>query len=78
MLQELSDESRKCFMKMNIAKARVMVVDNNSLNANNNSLNANNKQLTQREQQRNQREQCADRKCRRLHMHGATLQHQGK
>ena len=35
MLQELSDESRRMGLKMNIAKTKVMVVDNNPINVNN-------------------------------------------
>ena len=35
MLQELSDESRRIGLKMNIAKANVMVVDNTPINVNN-------------------------------------------
>ena len=35
LLQELSDESRRMRLKMNIAKAKVMVVDNTPLNVNN-------------------------------------------
>ena len=35
MLQELSDESRRMGLKMNIAKTKVMVVDNTSINVNN-------------------------------------------
>ena len=35
MLQELSDESRRIGIKMNIAKANVMVVDNTPINVNN-------------------------------------------
>ena len=35
MLQELSDESRRMGLKMNIAKTEVMVVDNTHINVNN-------------------------------------------
>ena len=35
MLQELSDESRRMGLKMNIAKTKVMVVDNTTINVNN-------------------------------------------
>ena len=35
MLQELSDESRRMGLKMNIAKTKVMVVDNTPINVNN-------------------------------------------
>ena len=35
MLQELSDDSRRMGLKMNIAKTKVMVVDNTSINVNN-------------------------------------------
>ena len=35
MLQELSDESRQMGLKMNIAKTKVMVVDNTPINVNN-------------------------------------------
>ncbi len=35
MLQELSHESRRMGLKMNIAKTKVMVVDNNPINVNN-------------------------------------------
>ena len=35
MLQELSDESRRMGLKMNIAKKNVMVVDNTPINVNN-------------------------------------------
>ena len=35
MLQELSDESRRMGLKMNIAKTKVMVVDNTLINVNN-------------------------------------------
>ena len=35
MLQELSDESRRMGLKMNIAKTKVMVVDNTPINGNN-------------------------------------------
>ena len=35
MLQELSDESRQIGLKMNITKAKVMVVDNTPINVNN-------------------------------------------
>ena len=35
MLQELSDESRRMCLKMNIAKTKVMVVDNTPINVNN-------------------------------------------
>ena len=35
MLQELYDESRRMGLKMNIAKIKVMVVDNGQLNVNN-------------------------------------------
>ena len=35
MLQELSDESRRMGLKMNIAKTKVMVVDNSPINVNN-------------------------------------------
>ena len=35
MLQELSDESRRMVLKMNIAKTRVMVADNTPINVNN-------------------------------------------
>ena len=35
MLQELSDESRRMGIKMNIAKTKVMVVDNTPINVNN-------------------------------------------
>ena len=35
MLQELSDESRRIGFKMNIAKTKVMVVDNTPINVNN-------------------------------------------
>ena len=35
MLQELSDESRRMGLKMNIAKTKVMVVDNAPINVNN-------------------------------------------
>ena len=35
MLQELSDESRRMGLKMNIAKTKVMVVDNTPININN-------------------------------------------
>ena len=35
MLQELSDESRRIGLKMNIAKTNVMVVDNTPINVNN-------------------------------------------
>ena len=35
MLQELSDESRRIGLKMNIAKTKVMVADNTTLNINN-------------------------------------------
>ena len=35
LLQELSDESRRMRLKMNIANAKVMVVDNTPLNVNN-------------------------------------------
>ena len=35
MLQEISDESRRMGIKMNIAKTKVMVVDNTSINVNN-------------------------------------------
>ena len=34
MLQELSDESRRMGLKMNIAKTNVMVVDNTPINVN--------------------------------------------
>ena len=34
MLQELSDESRRMGLKMNIAKTKVMVVDNSPINVN--------------------------------------------
>ena len=34
MLQELSDESRRMGLKMNIAKTKVMVVDNTPINVN--------------------------------------------
>ena len=35
MLQELYDESRRMGLKMNIAKIKVMVVDNSQMNVNN-------------------------------------------
>ena len=35
MLQELSDESRRMGLKMNIAKTKVMVVGNTPINVNN-------------------------------------------
>ena len=35
MLQELSDESRRMGLKMNIAKTKVMVEDNTLINVNN-------------------------------------------
>ena len=35
MLQELSDESRRMDLKINIAKTKVMVVDNPPINVNN-------------------------------------------
>ena len=35
MLQELSDESRRMGLRMNIAKTKVMVVDNTPINVNN-------------------------------------------
>ena len=35
MLHELSDESRQMGLKMNIAKTKVMVVDNTPINVNN-------------------------------------------
>ena len=35
MLQELSDESRRMGLKMNIAKTKLMVVDNTPINVNN-------------------------------------------
>ena len=35
MLQELSDESRRMGLKMNIAKTKVIVVDNTPMNVNN-------------------------------------------
>ena len=35
MLQELSDENRRMGLKMNIAKTKVMVVDNTPINFNN-------------------------------------------
>ena len=35
MLQELSDGSRRMGLKMNIAKTKVMVVDNTPINVNN-------------------------------------------
>ena len=35
MLQELSDETRRMGLKMNIAKTKVMVVDNTPINVNN-------------------------------------------
>ena len=35
MLQELSDESRRMDLKMNIAKTKVVVVDNTPINVNN-------------------------------------------
>ena len=35
MLQELSDESRRMDLKMNIAKTKVMVVDNTPIKVNN-------------------------------------------
>ena len=35
MLQELSDESRRMGLKMNIAKAKAMVIDNTPINVNN-------------------------------------------
>ena len=35
MLQELSDESRRMGLKMNIAKTKVMIVDNTPINVNN-------------------------------------------
>ena len=35
MLQELSDESRRMGLKMNIAKTKVMVLDNTPINVNN-------------------------------------------
>ena len=35
MLQELSDESRRMGLKMNIAKTKVMVVNNTPINVNN-------------------------------------------
>ena len=35
MLQELSDESRRMGLKMNIAKTRVVVVDDTPINVNN-------------------------------------------
>ena len=35
MLQELSDESRRMGLKMNITKTKVMVVDNTPINVNN-------------------------------------------
>ena len=35
MLQELCDESRQMGLKMNIAKTKVMVVDNTKINVNN-------------------------------------------
>ena len=35
MLQELSDESRRMGLKMNIAKTKVIVVDNTPINVNN-------------------------------------------
>ena len=35
MLQEISDESRRMGLKMNIAKTKVMVVDNTPINVNN-------------------------------------------
>ena len=35
MLQELSDESRRIGLEMNIAKANVMVLDNTPINVNN-------------------------------------------
>ena len=35
MIQELSDESRRMDLKMNIAKTKVMVVDNTPINVNN-------------------------------------------
>ena len=35
MLQELSDESRRMGLKMNIKKTKVMVVDNTPINVNN-------------------------------------------
>ena len=35
MLHELSDESRRMGLKMNIVKSKVMVVDNTSINVNN-------------------------------------------
>ena len=35
MVQELSDESRRMGLKMNIAKTKMMVVDNTPINVNN-------------------------------------------
>ena len=35
MLQELSDESRRMGLKMNIANTKVMVLDNSPINVNN-------------------------------------------
>ena len=35
MLQELTDESRRMGLKMNIAKTKVMVVENTPINVNN-------------------------------------------
>ena len=35
MLQELYDESRRMGLKMNIAKTKVMIVDNTHINVNN-------------------------------------------
>ena len=35
MIQELSDESRRMGLKMNIPKSKVMVVDNTAINVNN-------------------------------------------
>ena len=35
MLQELSDESRRMDLKMNIAMTKVMIVDNTPINVNN-------------------------------------------
>ena len=35
MLQEINDESRRMGLKMNIAKTKVMVIDNTPINLNN-------------------------------------------
>ena len=69
MLQELSDESRRMCLKMNIPNTKVMVMDITPITVNN---------MHRHRHHPNKREQFADRKCRMLLRPRTTLQPQGK